>query len=61
MNRKSFSQLAKVKGARTPDGQVGSPAIKGTGSGGKIPVGTGTNPRPRGGASSPLGATRIDG
>jgi hypothetical protein len=44
MTRKSFSRLAKVKGARQPDGQVGRAAIQGTGSAGSIPVGKGTNP-----------------
>ncbi len=44
MNRKSFSNLAKVKGARTHDAQVGTAALQGTGSGGKGPVGKGTNP-----------------
>jgi hypothetical protein len=44
MTRKSFSRLAKVKGARTPDGQVGTAALQGTASGGKFPVGKGTNP-----------------
>jgi hypothetical protein len=44
MNRKGFSNLAKVKGARTPDGSLGRAAIQGTGTGGRIPVGKGTNP-----------------
>ncbi len=44
MNRKSFSNLAKVKGARTPSGHLGSAAMQGTGGPGEIPVGKGTNP-----------------
>ncbi len=44
MTRKSFSRLAKVKGARPPDGSLGRAAIQGTGANGKIPVGKGTNP-----------------
>jgi len=44
MTRKSFSKLAKVKGARTPSGHLGSAAAQGTGTGGRIPVGKGTNP-----------------
>lgn len=42
--RKSLSRLAKVKGPRQPDGGLGRGAIQGTGTGGKIPVGKGTNP-----------------
>lgn len=44
MNKKSFSTLAKIKGARTPSGHLGSAAIQGTGTGGNIPVGKRTNP-----------------
>ncbi len=44
MNRKSFSELAKVKGARTPSGHLGSAASQGTGTAGSIPTGKGTNP-----------------
>ncbi len=61
MNRKSFSQLAKVKGARTPDGTPGPAAIQGTATGGSIPTGKGTNPKPRGGGVSRIGATRTGG
>ncbi len=49
MTRKSFSKLAKVKGARPSDGSVGRAAIQGTGTGGRIPVGKGTNPLKAGG------------
>ncbi len=59
MNRKSFSNLAKVKGARTP--APGAAAIQGTSTGGRVPTGKGTKPGPRGGATSRLGATRSGG
>lgn len=51
MNRKSFSQLAKVKGARPSDGSLGRAAIQGTGTGGAIPVGKGTNPLVKAGSN----------
>jgi hypothetical protein len=54
MNRKGFSQLAKVKGPRPSDGQLGSAAIQGTFTGGRIPAtGRGTNP-----LKGPRGARR---
>jgi hypothetical protein len=52
MNRKSFSQLAKVKGARTP--APGAAAIQGTFTGGRVPAtGKGTDP-----LKGPRGARR---
>lgn len=66
MNRKSFSKLAKIKGARTSDGHLGSAAIKGTGASSfaspeHIPVGKGTNPNPRGPSRTRLGSACTNG
>lgn len=66
MNRKSFSNLAKVKGARTPSGHLGSARMQGTGSPNvaspnHIPTGKGTRPSLVGGAKTRQGSTRTGG